>query len=156
VPREPAGDGYDAARTSLEHGRSLRWFSAVNEQSGGLLSRPTDELLNDVTVRNRQWYRFEANYDPTIALRGLKVPALFIFGDKDEVVPVEPSVAIIRRTLTDTGHRAFSIVVFPGADHGVFVTSAEGSRTLAPGYLDAIEQWLRNTLRSNSPHETGG
>jgi dienelactone hydrolase len=140
------GDGYDAARTSLEHGRSLRWFSAVNEQSGGLLSRPTDELLNDVTVRNRQWYRFEANYDPTIALRGLKVPALFIFGDKDELVPVEPSVAIIRQTLTDAGDRAFSIVVFPGADHVMTVPSVEGSRTFAAGYLDAIEGWLRKNV----------
>jgi len=140
------GNGYDAARTSLEHGRSLRWFSAVNEQSGGLLSRPTDELLNDVTVRNRQWYRFEANYDPTIALRGLKVPALFIFGGKDELVPVEPSVAIIRQTLTDAGDRAFSIVVFPGADHVMTVRSAEGGRTLAAGYLSTIEDWLRKNV----------
>jgi uncharacterized protein len=141
------GDGYDAARTSLRHGRSLRWFSAVNEQSGGLLSRPTDELLNDVTVRNRQWYRFEANYDPTIALRGLKVPALFIFGDKDELVPVEPSAAIIRQTLTDAGDRAFSIVVFPGADHVMRVRSAEGGRTLAPGYLATVEDWLRTNVK---------
>ena len=140
------GDGYDAARRALDDARSRPWFAAVNEQSDGILSRPTKALLNDPALRSRQWYRSEVNYDPRIALRALSVPALFIFGDRDALVPVEPSVAIIRQTLTDAGHRAFSIVVFPGADHGMFVTAAEGGRTLAPGYLDAIEGWLRTTL----------
>jgi len=140
------GDGYDAAAQALDRGRSRPWFAAVNEQSDGMLSRPTKALLNDPAVRGRQWYRSEVNYDPRIALRALSVPALFIFGDRDALVPVEPSVAIIRQTLTDAGHHAFSIVVFPGADHGLFVTAAEGGRTLAPGYLDTIEKWLRTTL----------
>ena len=61
---------------------------------------------------------------------------------------VEPSVAIIRDTLTSAGHHAFSIVVFPDANHGLFVTSADGRETLAAGYLDAIDDWLRKTLRS--------
>ena len=30
--------------------------------------------------------------------------------------------------------------------HGMFVTAAEGRKTLAPGYLDAIESWLQKTL----------
>ena len=140
------GDGYDAAARALDDARSRPWFAAVNEQSDGLLSRPTKALLDDPAMRGRQWYRSEVNYDPRIALRALSVPALFIFGDRDALVPVEPSVAIIRQTLTDAGHRAFSIVVFPGADHGMFVTAAEGGRTLAPGYLDAIKGWLRTTL----------
>ncbi len=140
------GDGYDAAGRALDDARSRPWFAAVNEQSDGMLSRPTKALLNDPALRSRQWYRSEVNYDPRIALRALSVPALFIFGDRDALVPVERSVAIIRQTLTDAGHRAFSIVVFPGADHGMFVTAAEGGRTLVPGYLDAIEGWLRTTL----------
>ncbi len=140
------GDGYDAAGRALDDARSRPWFAAVNEQSDGMLSRPTKALLNDPALRSRQWYRSEVNYDPRIALRALSVPALFIFGDRDALVPVEPSVAIIRQTLTDAGHRAFSIVVFPGADHGMFVTAAEGGRTLVPGYLDAIEGWLRTKL----------
>ena len=140
------GDGYDAAARALDDARSRPWFAAVNEQSDGLLNRPTRALLDDPALRSRQWYRSEVNYDPKVALRALSVPALFIFGDKDALVPVEPSVAIIRQTLTDAGHRAFSIVIFPGADHGMFVSAAEGGRTLAPGYLDAIEGWLRTTL----------
>ena len=140
------GDGYDAAARALDNARSRPWFAAVNEQSDGLLSRPTEALLNDPALRRRQWFRSEVNYDPRIALRALSVPALFIFGDRDALVPVEPSLEVIRQTLTDAGHRTFSIVVFPGADHGMFVTAAEGRKTLAPGYLDAIESWLQKTL----------
>jgi len=139
------GEGYDGARSALDRARSQRWFDALNEQSDGLFGRPTNALLNDPTLRDRPWYRLEVNYDPTVALRSLAVPALFIFGEKDALVPVERSVAIIRRTLTNAGHRAFSIVVFPGADHRISVSS-DGGRILAPGYLDTIENWLRRTL----------
>lgn len=139
-------DGYDAAQIALDRARSQRWFSAVDEQSDGLLSRPTKVLLNDPAIRARLWFRSEVNYDPRIALRALTVPALFVFGDKDALVPVEPSVAIIRQTLTDAGHHAFSIVVFPGADHGIQMTSAAAGGVFAAGYLDTIDAWLRKTL----------
>ena len=92
------------------------------------------------------WFRREADYDPTIALRALSVPALFIFGDQDRLVPVERSVEIIRDTLTRAGHRAFSIVVFPGADHGIRVTSASGTMAPAPQYFETMADWLRKTL----------
>jgi uncharacterized protein len=139
------GEGYDEARSALDRARPQRWFDAVNDQSDGLFGRPTNALLNDPTLRDRPWYRLEVNYDPTIALRSLTVPALFIFGEKDALVPVDQSIAIIRGTMTGAGHRTFSIVVFPGADHQISV-SADGNRTLAPGYLDTIENWLRRTL----------
>src|SRR5262249_54222902 len=93
------GEGYDQARRTVDRARTQRWFDAVDEQSDGLFGRPTSALLNDPTLRDRPWYRLEVNYDPTIALRSLAVPALFIFGEKDALVPVERSVAIIRRTL---------------------------------------------------------
>jgi pimeloyl-ACP methyl ester carboxylesterase len=147
------GDGYDAAARALDNPRSRPWFAAVNEQSDGLLSRPTEALLNDPALRRRQWFRSEVNYDPRIALRALSVPALFIFGDRDALVPVEPSVTIIRQTLTDAGHRTFSIVVFPGADHVIQVTSAGEGRTFAAGYLDTIESWLRKNVELSKPNQ---
>jgi pimeloyl-ACP methyl ester carboxylesterase len=142
------GEDYAEARHALEDARSHRWFAAAAGQADGLFSRPAGALLDDPAIRARTWFRHEVDYDPKVALRALSVPALFIFGGKDQVVPVEPSVAIIRETLTNAGHHAFSIVVFPDADHGLSVTSADGRGTLAGGYLDAIDEWLRKTLRS--------
>jgi hypothetical protein len=140
------GEGYDATRTALDRARSEPWFDVINQQSRGLFSRPASEVMKDRTLRDQPWYRSEVNYDPRIALRALAVPSLFIFGQKDTLVPVDLSVAILRQTLTYAGHPPFSIVVFPGADHGLSTSSAEGGRSLAAGYLDTIADWLRKTL----------
>jgi pimeloyl-ACP methyl ester carboxylesterase len=140
------GDGSGEARRALDRARTRPWFSVVNEQSDGLFKRPTSELLSDVSLRQEPWYRVEANYDPRIALRKLTVPALFLFGSDDRLVPVDRSVAIIRETLTSAGHRDFSIKVFPRADHALYVPAPEGGMTLAPGYLDTMDAWLRKRL----------
>jgi hypothetical protein len=141
------GEDYAGAHHALDSARSRRWFKAAAGQPDGLFKRPPDALLNDPVIRAQVWFRHEVDYDPRVALRALSVPALFIFGAEDQVVPVEPSVAIIRDTLTNAGHHAFSIMVFPGADHGLSVPSVNGRDTLAVGYLDAIDGWLRKTPR---------
>ena len=74
------------------------------------------------------------------------MPSLFVFGDRDELVPVDSSVSIIRQTMTYPGHPAFSIVVFPAADHVISVATSGGGRTLAPGYLDTVADWLHRTV----------
>jgi pimeloyl-ACP methyl ester carboxylesterase len=140
------GDGSDAARRALDRGRTRPWFSVVNGQSDGVFGRPTSELMNDPALRQEPWYRVEANYDPRTALRALTVPALFIFGSDDRLVPVERSVEIIRETLTRAGHRDFSIKVFPHADHALYVSSPDGGMALAPGYLVTLDGWLRREL----------
>jgi pimeloyl-ACP methyl ester carboxylesterase len=140
------GEGYNAAQIALDRARSRPWFDVVNEQAGGLFTRSASDLVNDRTLRNQDWYRSELNYDPTIALRALRVPSLFVFGDQDALVPVDLSTSIIRQTMAYPGHPAFSVAVFPGADHTISLTSADGRRMLAPGYLDAVAEWLRRTL----------
>jgi pimeloyl-ACP methyl ester carboxylesterase len=97
-------------------------------------------------LRARVWYRAEANYDPRIALRKLSVPALFVFGDADELVPVPESVSIIESTLRESGHQRAVIKVLPGADHVIRVVQSDGRRTYAPGYLEMMEDWLARTL----------
>lgn len=140
------GEGFDATSAALERAKSQPWFGAVDEQAGGLFRRSARDLVNDRKLRADDWYRSELNYDPKIALRALTVPSLFVFGDQDALVPVDLSVSIIRQTMTYAGHPPFSIVVFPGADHTISLAAADGRRTLAPGYLDAISEWLRRML----------
>jgi len=52
-------------------------------------------------------------YDPLTALRALRVPALFLFGADDRLIPVEKSVSAIREVLTQ-GRADFTIQVFDG------------------------------------------
>jgi pimeloyl-ACP methyl ester carboxylesterase len=140
------GEGADAAQAALDRAKSRPWFEALNNQADGLFTRSAGDLVNDRALRNRIWYRSEINYDPRIALRALAVPSLFVFGDRDELVPVDVSASTIREAMARPDHPPFSIVVFPGADHGISLASADGRRKLAPGYQDAVAQWLRRTL----------
>jgi hypothetical protein len=46
-----------------------------------------------------------------------KVPALFLFGDHDQLIPVDESVVVIQRVLAEDKHHDFTIRVFPNVDH---------------------------------------
>jgi len=86
------------------------------------------------------------NYDPTVALKKLTVPVLFVYGDQDEITPVPPSVAIIRAVITAHPQSRISIQMVPGADHGMRIRAADRRGTVAAEYLDGMSRWLRQTL----------
>jgi pimeloyl-ACP methyl ester carboxylesterase len=137
------GEGYDAANKALQRAESQRWFTAIQEQQDGLFHRtPVSGILKDNSIRERVWFKVEMNYDPRIALRKLTAPVLFVFGDQDRLVPVQTSIDIIRQTLTESGHRDFTIKSFPGADHGIRLESGQ----FAPGYLQTMSDWVHSKV----------
>jgi hypothetical protein len=77
-------------------------------------------------------------YDPLPALRKLRVPALFLFGAEDRLIPVERSAAAIRGILAQSGHADFTIQVLDHDDHGMY----DASGSIDPRYLDAMRNWL--------------
>jgi pimeloyl-ACP methyl ester carboxylesterase len=134
------GDGYAEANAALTRAQTQPWFPALKEQSDGLFKKsPVSSILEDPKLRNRLWFKVEMNYDPTVALRGLTVPSLFLFGEDDQLVPVPKSVDVIRRTLTESGRSDFTIKTFPKADHGIRVDG-----DFAPGYLETMRTWLKS------------
>jgi pimeloyl-ACP methyl ester carboxylesterase len=127
----------------LDQARSKRWFREVDSQQDGLfkplqkpseLDRPGSAILR---------FRRETTYDPVPALRSLHVPALFLFGSEDRLIPVEKSAAVVREVLTQSGHRDFSIQVLDGDDHGM----RDGSGAPDPRYWDAMRKWLGERVR---------
>ena len=140
------GEGSQSAKAALESARSKPWFGSLAQQDDGLFALPAAKILQYPPRRSRLWFQSEMNYDPTVALRKLTVPALFLFGDADELVPVERSVDIIRTTLKQSGHGDFTIRVFPGADHGIRVTAPDGNMQPAAAYLDTMRDWLHKHL----------
>jgi pimeloyl-ACP methyl ester carboxylesterase len=132
------GRGYERARRELAEARGKRWFGEVNSQQDGLfgplqkpseLDRPGSAILR---------FRREMSYDPLPALRRLRVPALFLFGADDRLIPVERSVAAIRGVLAQSSHMDFTIQVFDHDDHGMH----DASGATDPRYLDAMRNWL--------------
>ena len=153
------GQGYEKALRELDAARAKPWFAEVNAQRDrlfGPLHKPS-ELDQPGSAIQR--FRREMTYDPVPALRALRVPALFLFGAEDRLIPVEKSVAVIRQVLTQSGRADFTIQVFDHDDHGMYVTAGNNNGAVDPRYLEAMRKWLVERVRTsrlNDPSQGGG
>lgn len=134
------GIGYASAKSALEAARSRSWYKAAQAQGDDLFGPllTPEEQARPGAVGYR-WFRQEAIYDPVPALRALRVPALFLFGDEDRLVPVGESVAAVRQVDAEDGKKDFTIRVFPHADHAMYLRPTGGRD---PDYLETMHEWL--------------
>jgi pimeloyl-ACP methyl ester carboxylesterase len=144
-----SGKGYEKAKADLNQARTKPWYNETKSQQDDLfapLHKPSELTEQD----NPNIIRFarEMHYDPVPALQALRVPALFLFGDQDQLIPVEKSVEVIRRVLTQSGHRDFTIRVFPNLDHGMHLTTNGVEGTIDPEYLATMRPGCRRTFAS--------
>jgi hypothetical protein len=79
------------------------------------------------------------DHDPAADLAGLTCPHLALFGARDPLVPVAPSVAAMATAVAarDRHGPAMTIEVFAGADHRVRIGD-----DFAAGYLDTLTGWI--------------
>jgi pimeloyl-ACP methyl ester carboxylesterase len=138
--------GDSETRAALARASTKSWFPLLQQQADGVFARSAAEILQDESLSLRQWFESEMNYDPTVPLRQLRVPALFLYGDKDEITPVPESVSVIQKVQAARADRRITVEVFPGANHAMYVEEADGRRELSRAYLDRMASWLRETL----------
>jgi uncharacterized protein len=138
-----SGLGYAKAKAELDEARTKRWYSQARvQQDDSFESLPTPAELSKPVGRSAIWFKQEAVYDPVPALRALRVPALFLFGDHDEWIPVDESVTVIQRVLAEDKRRDFTIRVFPNVDHEMRLVTSEATRAIDPEYLKTMRDWL--------------
>jgi len=138
-----SGEGYEEAKGELNKARTKRWYNDVKAQQDNLfgpLQKPLE--VNKPGNPTWNWFNREMNYDPVPALRALRVPALFVFGAEDRLVPVEESAAVIRQVLTRSGNRDFTIKVFQDDDHGMCRTTSYPGCDVDAEYLETMRKWL--------------
>ena len=136
------GEGQQVVRDEFERAKKKPWFSELTSQ-GFPRTVPNAAGMSESELR---WYRQEMNYDPVAVLEKVSVPVLEIFGEEDELVPVEKSVEIMRQAFERSGNKDVTFKIFPGADHGITVFSRRGERQFAPGYVEAMIGWLEKRL----------
>lgn len=85
-------------------------------------------------------------FEPLPVWEGLRVPALFVWGDKDTVAPVEKGRAIIESARRRSGARDYAIKVFPNVTHAITIFRPQDAGwdfpRAASDYLDATADWL--------------
>lgn len=144
------GQGYQRAKAELEAAHSKRWFSQASAQEDDSFAPlPAPAERSKPVGHSTLWFQHEAVYDPVPALRAIHVPALFLFGDKDRLIPVAESVAVVTRVRTEDPHHDFTIREFPNDDHEMHLLTGNGSYSVDPEYLKAMRDWLHSrVLRS--------
>jgi alpha-beta hydrolase superfamily lysophospholipase len=104
------------------------------EQEAESDGRSTEAIAREIP----SWPR--SGFDPRPSLERLAVPALWLFGGADRVVPVATSVQALRRIEARRG-KHWKIVVFPGAGHGL-LDDPPTDRRAGP----LAEAWIRGQV----------
>ena len=104
------------------------------EQEAGDGGRSTEAIAKEIP----SWPR--SGFDPAPSLERLDVPALWLFGGADRNVPAGPSAEALRRIEKRRG-KDWTIVVFPGAGHGLLDDPPTDPRA-AP----LAEAWIRRQV----------
>lgn len=94
-------------------------------------------------------------FEPLPVWEGLRVPSLFVWGDKDTVVPVEKGREIIEGARRRSGARDYTIRVFPNVTHGPIIARPQSAGwdfpRVASDYLDATADWLASQVGKKLP-----
>ena len=99
--------------------------------------RPSEaEIAEEIA----SWER--SGFDPQPYLERLGIPALWLFGGADRNVPPVQSAALLRSIKRERG-KDWTIVVYPGAGHGLFDDPPTDPRA-AP----AAEAWIRRHVNA--------
>jgi len=116
------------------------------ELAAGVAGEPWYPILQglDETPEAAGFLAGILDFEPGPFLEELACPFLSCFGAADNLVPVDASAAALAPLLSR--HTSSGLLVFPGADHGIFVAppepDVERRSQLAPGFLAAIEGFL--------------
>jgi pimeloyl-ACP methyl ester carboxylesterase len=130
--RALVASAYDGApRTELE---------AVRREAQG---KPWLIAVPDDSSPYWSFSRKIASYDPARYWRQVRVPALLVYGERDERVPMTASVSRI----LGSSARKPEYFIFQDADHGLRVTPADAKWPQnAPGYPDRLIGWVHGVL----------
>jgi len=110
------------------------------EFAGGSESSKPRPSEAEIAKKIASWDR--SGFDPRPYLEKLDLPALWLFGGADRNVPPVQSVALLRSIKRERG-KDWTIVVFPGAGHGLF-----DSPPTDPRAAPTAEAWVRRHVRS--------
>ena len=142
--------------TGKDRDKVVAQLDEIRNGSLAPLAENLDRILPSES--NQPNWSWVATYDPAAYIAQLRCPVLLVFGDRDMEQPTEVAVTRWRAALAKGGNTRATVMVFPGANHGIRIPGSgpaadlhggPSSRApLADGYMDVQVGWLwRNVVR---------
>lgn len=98
------------------------------------------------TPEQARWaWRHLISFDPLPTLATVKCPVLGVFGELDVATDATNASENMHSTLTQAGHKDFSIKIFPNAGHSLM--EMPGKTRMAPGVFATLRSWLLERVR---------
>lgn len=140
------GQGYDAFKRAADSVAGRHWFQML-----GIPPR-SDWVW--------AWYPPVGNFDPAPYWERVRVPALLLYGEREEIAPVEESLRGVERALDRGGNARYAAVLIPHARHNWSIHPEPGEPFFwwhqAPGIDDLVVAWvMRQTAARNGRTEGG-
>ncbi len=147
-----SGEGFEALTAEVRALASEalgRLPEAQRKAIGDLDAAAARAAEQQVAGLRTPWFRYFLTYDPVPALEKLACPVLAIFGEHDTQVPAEPNREAMEAAFKRAGHRDYTIVVVPRANH-LYQESVTGApaeyptlkKEFAAGFVETITKWI--------------
>ena len=87
-------------------------------------------------------------FNPTTLIEKITIPVLAIFGENDTQIDPYQGADAYKKALENAGNPSYRVVLFPEADHGIFLSKTGcikdrgSSRDYASGYIELMQEWL--------------
>ena len=162
VPEEKIAQ-LQALQTELDQARSYQTYAEYvhyREVIGSLLGIApyTPQGNGFEVIPEKAWMANDTDiehwWNPVDVVGQTSIPILAFFGDKDpQIDPIQGEIAY-RQALEKAGNPYSKVVLLPGANHGMALAktdclnqqmqaAASDGYTIAPEFLDTLEQWLK-------------
>ena len=131
--------------------RRAELIAGLDAIRAGRLSPLAEQLGRTLpSEENRANWSWVPTHDPAPHIERLTCPMLLMFGDRDTDHPTARAVERWREGLSKAGNDRVTLMVFPGAGHGIRMREGHtgpGRAPFAGGYLDVQLGWLwRNVI----------
>ena len=123
--------------------RFISQLNAVGTDRLAPLAKQLEQILP--SEGNRKNWRWVASWDPAPSIEKITCPVLLMFGDMDKDHPTAISIKRWRDGLKKSLNKDVTVVVFPGAGHGLRMRegfTGSGRAPFADGYSELMLGWL--------------
>jgi hypothetical protein len=138
--------GYESAQRLVDAAVKTSWFAkfqavAFRQDVPDSHRLPDPAQLAAIDRRDpdrNAFYRDPNTWHVDPALyASISAPVLYVYGGRDELIPVETSMSIFQSAMRDNGNADVTFRVFETADHSI----QQGPRLL-PGYREYLATWI--------------